>query len=125
MEILISEYLEARSQLNFWKKREADLRIKLVNRLFPNATEGTYTYNDNNLKIKGKFGVNVNLNTKMFEEQSINMSEEELSCVTYKPTLSFPKFKNLSDTDKEYLALCVTISPAMPSVEITNEDITL
>lgn len=118
---LLAQYIDAKSKHDRYKKLEADLRIKLVQSLFPNSVEGTYNVFVDNIKVKAKFGLNITINQKKYDELCIQMTEEELDCVTLKPSLSVSKFKNLED--KDTLEKCVSISPAMPTVEIINEDI--
>ena len=118
---LLSQYIDAKSKLDRYKKLEAELRIKLLNHLFPTAVEGTYNTFINSVKIKGKFGVNINLNQQAYNELSAQMSDDELECINLKPNLSIAKYKQLKD--KSTLEQCISVSPAMPTIEIVNEDI--
>lgn len=118
---LLAQYIDAKSKHDRYKKLEAELRVKLLSFLFPSAVEGTYNTFIDNIKIKGKFGLNINLNQKAYNELSTQMSDEELECITLKPTLSVAKYKQV--VNKEILEQCISISPAMPTIEIINEDI--
>jgi len=114
---LISNYLEAKSMLDHYKNREKELRIELVDELFKDQSDGTRKAEIDNCTIKAKFGTNYNLSQKAVDEVYSSLSDEELECINFKPTLIMSAYKKLEN--KDILDSCITTSAALPSIEVT------
>lgn len=118
MNKLINEYIEAKEALNKYKKLEADLRIKVLDEVFSDQTPGSHTEIINGLKVKGGFKLNHKLDVKMASELFDSMTEEEQSCIKFKPSLSLKEYNDLEDVDTYILDDCITVVPAMPTLSI-------
>ena len=115
---LVSDYIEAKSQLTEWKAKEAKLRVQLLETAFPGAISGNETAEFNDLKIKGSFKFSYKLDAASLEENIATLSEDELSCIAHKPSLVMSKYNALELDEKEALDECVIVSPAMPTLKI-------
>jgi len=82
--------------------------------------EGTHYVMVDNRKIKGRFGFNYNINEKAFWENNYKLTTAELEAVKLKPALSISAYKKLEEHSN--LDEILTVTPAMPSIEIINED---
>ncbi len=117
---LLAKYMDAKAKLDRYKKLENELRLELISQYFPTASEGTHNVMVDNLKIKGRFGFNYNINEKAFWENTYKLTTAELEAVKLKPTLSISAYKKLEEHSN--LDEILTVTPAMPSIEIINED---
>ena len=114
----LNKYLDAKTQLAFWKKKEHELRLELLNDLFPNASNGTFTEHVEGYEVKGTFGLNYSIIKDEFDILKDVMTDDERSCITLKPTLSVAKYKLLEDHERAILDECVSVKPSLPSVKI-------
>lgn len=109
----------AKDNLDTWKKVEADLRIKLLNKLFGEGVmEGTETEEVNGFKVKGGFSLNFKLDAKGVDAAFDELSEAEQLCISYKPSLTKAVYKALEDHEREALDEFITVSSAMPTIKI-------
>lgn len=119
---LISNYLEAKSMLDHYKIKERELRIELVDEFFKDQSDGTRKAEIDSCTIKAKFGTNYNLSQKAVDEVYSSLSDEELECINFKPTLIMSTYKKLTPELREALDSCITTSAALPSIEVIVEN---
>jgi hypothetical protein len=116
---LLDDYMSAKDNLQYYKKLEADLRIKLLEELFPEAgVEGTETTEIGEFKVKGSFSLNFKLDAKAAEEAFDDLSEAEQRCLVSKLSLSKAAYKTLEDWEREELDELITVSSSMPTIKI-------
>tara|TARA_R110000744_G_C19371578_1_gene562726 strand:- start:23044 stop:23415 length:372 start_codon:yes stop_codon:yes gene_type:complete len=116
---ILDDYMVAKDNLDTWKKVEADLRIKLLNKLFGEGVmEGTETEEVNGFKVKGGFSLNFKLDAKGVDAAFDELSEAEQLCISYKPSLTKAVYKALEDHEREALDEFITVSSAMPTIKI-------
>lgn len=113
---LISDWMDAKSMLDYYKDLEKDLRIEMLNHLFPTSSVGRFSAEVGNLVVKAEFGLNYNL--KIDEDDIGSLTAEELNCIKMKPTLVMSEYKRLSAEQREALDSFITITPALPSVKV-------
>lgn len=115
---LLSDYIEAKYQLTKWKKAEAELRVALLDELFPAATEGTQTTFISGMEIKGGFKMSHKLDAKEVDENYDCLSAAEQDCINYKPSLSLAAYKALDEFERSDLDQYITVVPSMPTLTI-------
>lgn len=114
---LLSSYLDAKAQLDHFKKLESELRIELLERCFgPDNPAGTVNTTVGNYAVKGTFKMNIRLSEEEFYDIQDDLTDAEAMCVRMKPTLVLGDYNKLDNTSK--LDECLTVSPGMPSVSI-------
>lgn len=122
MSDLIEQYNTAKSKLAHYKKLEHDLRLEVIEEIFPNAVEGTHNYYINNLEIKGTFKMNHKLDAKGLAKTGDDLTQAEKECIVYKPSLVVGKYNALDASEREALDGFITTTPALPSLKITTEE---
>lgn len=116
----IAEYLEAKENLKHFKKLENELRLDLIDAMFPGAGVGTLNAANGDYMVKGTFKNNTTLDAKEFEAlmQSGSLSGDELECVVFKPSLVMKIYNELPEDQRETLDSCITVKPALPSIDV-------
>jgi len=112
----IAQYLEAKNSLAHYKKLEAELRIDLLDDLFPSAGEGTLNTVVGDFIVKGTFKNSISIDKDILERTIGDFEEEELECISFKPALSLSKYKQLDD--RSNIDECLTSKPSMPTISI-------
>ena len=116
---LIDKYIDAKQNLDMYKKLESELRIELLGELFQNNTvEGTEATEIDGYKVKGSFSLNFKLDGKALEEAFDDLSEVEQACISFKPSLNKSVYKSIEDSEREELDEYITVSSAMPTIKI-------
>ena len=118
MDQLTADYIESKNKMTFWKAKEAELRIKLLNKHFADQSDGTKTSIDGQVVIKGSFASRSKLDVNQLEKVYDSLSVEEQSCIAYKPTLSMKEYKMLEPEERKDLDFCITVAPSMPTIQI-------
>jgi hypothetical protein len=115
---LLSRYIDAKSNLDHFKKLEAELRIQMLEEVFPSASAGTHNFEMEGYKIKGVFKNNTRIDLKHFKSIEGELSAEELDCIRFKPELDMRKYNATSEDERSLLDEAVVVSPAMPTISI-------
>jgi hypothetical protein len=119
----LGSWFEAKSQLNFFKERESQLRDELVKELFnvdkDSGSESIEIGNDYKLKATKKLDYKLN-NKEGQVEAVIAILDPELSkkLVHWEPDLSVIAYKNLDAQTQKLFDGCLTIKPGKPSLEV-------
>jgi hypothetical protein len=113
---LINEYVKVKGEFDKLKKLESELRVKLIDEMFLDQSEGTRKIEANGLQISASFGVNYRIDTDLLDDIYNMLSPEEQDCIKLKPSLVISAYKKLEERDM--LDDCISVSPAMPSVKI-------
>lgn len=121
---MIEAYIEAKSQMQYYKKLELKLRKQILERQFPSAGEGSHLYIDNQYQVKGTFRNSIAIDQDEYDLNKHLFTPAELACCTEKVSISMSKYKKLKDEDKLFIDDMVTIKPALPtlSIELIEEE---
>ena len=118
---ILEQYIEAKANLTKYKTLEAALRLDLLEEMDMNQTvNGTVSKSVGNWRVTGGFKLNYKLDTKSFDVSAL--TEEQLGCIDYKPTLVMAEYKKIEECDREELDEFITVSSAMPTVKIKALD---
>lgn len=119
---LLAQYQAAKNNLDYFKKEEHELRLKVIDEFFPNAGDGTVTTHHDQLKIKATFRMNYKVDVKALEENEPFFTEAEKACIVRKPSLSVTNYKKLDPDSNVFLDDCLTITPGLPSVSVEVDE---
>ena len=114
---LLHDFIDAKSKLDKYKKLEAKLRVELLNELFPTAGTGTFKTEIEGLEITGSFKNNVRIDQADFKTFLPFLTDEELSCIKYTPSLITAKYSQLHN--QNVIDDMLVTTPAMPTITIT------
>ena len=103
-------------QLDSFKKRERELRIEILEDMFPNAVNTSIKLDIGDDTIIGSFGLIYSLDTEILDMMYDDLSPEEKDCITYAPKFSVSKYKKLSDT--KMIDALLTTKPSLPTLKI-------
>lgn len=117
MKALINEYLEAKKQLDHYKKLENKLRLEVLSQYFPDSHIGTNNATEGDYLIKGTFKNTISLSKDVNTEWD-SLTEIEQACVDFKPSLKMAVYNALEPEEKENLDGFITVKPAMPTLSI-------
>ena len=115
---LIADYIEAKSGADYYKKLENELRVKIVETMFPTAGEGTHNMDFGDVEIKATVRFNYKFDAKELEDLEGDFNEMEAACVKRKPSLDVTKYKSLSESDKQTIDEAVVITPGLPTLVV-------
>ena len=123
-ELTIEEKVELwkthKNLLDISKAREMELRRDICNHILEeNKGKQSGMKLIGNLKLKAKIGVNVKFDEPLFNTLFDDLSDEEKSCVKFKPQLVSKNLKELDESSQ--LFLCITEEPSTPTLEIVGE----
>jgi len=118
---VLEEYRLIKQELAEIKEKEMDMRIAVCEMLnIDQMTIGTHSmvYPDEGLSVK--LTKKESYSIKIDESDFINLSDEEMNCISTKYGLSLSAYKSLGDTDAldEY----ITVKNAAPTVVVSLED---
>lgn len=118
--LLLTDWQELSKKIATLKQTESAMRTKLMTNFFPDAEEGTNTFDLGNLwKLKG-----VRKITRKCDEASFEAVFEELpegmkdSLIKFKPELVGKEYKKLSVEHKKIFDQCLIIKDGMPSLKV-------
>jgi|TARA_R110001606_G_scaffold386854_2_gene551132 hypothetical protein len=119
---LINKWKAAKSAMDASKKLESELRIEVIENVFPNAGEGTSTHFFYDSQMDRKLKVNIRMNYKLnlsdLKDWEELMTEEEAACIKRKPSLDLAKYRQLEHSG--LIDQCVEVSPGMPSLSLED-----
>lgn len=118
LESMISEYLTAKSNFKRWQEQERKLRLAILEKVFPGAGEGTLNEDFGDIRIKGVFKNNVNIDNKLFDTVYKSMSKAEKACFSFVPNISISAYKKLTDEERVVIDDVLEIKPGLPALEI-------
>lgn len=115
----IKLYIKAKEKLTLYKNLERQLRLEVLEELFPSAVNTKATTTSGNLIITGAFGLNHSL-TSDFDYDSL--SELEQSVISFKPSIIISAYKRLSEEQRTNLDRFVTVKPSLPTITIKESE---
>lgn len=112
----IEKWLEAKSQLDYWKAEEMKLRREIADELLDGQPTGTHNFTKLGYKIKAVKKVNYNLDEQALAAIWDSMTAAEKEAIKYKPSLSLAIYKKLDH--HEMLDQVIVTKPATPTLSI-------
>ena len=114
----IEEYRVLKDAFTVLKAQEAKMRVEILEALFSSDGTGTFNTAVGDYNVKGIFKNNYKLDVDLTNENWDEMSQAERDCIVYKPNLIMKEYNKLEDDEAPMLDDYITVSPAMPSMEI-------
>ena len=113
---IYDDFIEAQTQLKYWKDKEAELRTKICTTVLEGKSVGTHNITKGKYKLKAVKKISYVLDPEMIDALWDDLSEEEKDSIKYSPKLLLNEYKELED--HEVLDQAITIKPAMPTLTI-------
>ena len=122
-ENFLEYYLQVKDDADRFKKLENELRVKLVNELFPGATKGTHKNDIGFYHVKASIPLNHKVDESMLEIAWPSLSEDQKACFKTEHTVLTSKIKKLeSEEEVEHVQMLFTSKPGMPALTISAYD---
>ena len=115
------EYIEVKSQLEYYKQREKELRIKICDKVLEGQPTGTHRLTKGIYNLKAVKKVNYKIDNDLLTEVWDDLTEEEQAAVKYTPELRLTQYKQLEDS--EGIDQVITVTPAMPELTIEKKEV--
>ena len=116
IELLISQWDQAKKQSDYWTTQEATLRQQLFRHLVPQPTVGRNTVKlTHGMAAICEYRVNYKLHVDILPTLP---TELVTKFVEFKPTLNKSSWLNLTDNERKTCADAVTETPGMPALEL-------
>ncbi len=112
---LYTNWIEAKTKLDYWKAEEAKLRTKICDKILEGHGLGTQTETKGQYKIKATKKVNYSIDSEQLNFIWDDLSQEEQEAIKFTPSLMLSKYKSIDHTS---LDDCITVKPAMPTLTI-------
>lgn len=128
-----NDWFEAKTKLDFWKKKELEIRNKVLEErsYFTNIVEGLFKTEVENLEIKCTYKLGRKLDKQAVKDSWKLLTPEEKECVEFVPTLKVPQYKKLEEEEERTrntddpiiydLIDMVTVKPAQGSLSIKEK----
>lgn len=113
---LVEKWIEATKTLSLAKKEEIRLRNLILPRMLKDKISGSITDTFGGYKLSATARLNYTIDSAELAILHDELSEEELACVKYDPTLRIANFNKLPEHNK--LSLAVTIKPGQGSLAL-------
>jgi len=120
IEAMIVEWSNACDALDTLKGQEMALRAEIFAALFPSPTEGVNTgATPSGVVVKGTHKINRALDVREWERLQAQVPPDvRVVLVSYKPTLNVSAWKDLTPSQRLFLANVVNEKPGLPTLEI-------
>jgi hypothetical protein len=120
---LLTRYLEAKTVLTSAKKLEMDLRLEVLENLFPSGSLGTINAELGPFKVKGVFKNNITIDADAWFDYEDQMTDAERCCVKIKPSIIAANYKLLENHEVSgLLDDIITVKPATPALTLELEE---
>lgn len=115
------DWLQASTLLKKFKKKELSLRNEIISEHGSTKIDGTEKQTIDNLEIIFSFGLTKSIDRAALDTVWDVLSEEEKSCIDWKPVLKAKEYKALkeSNPDSELLNY-ITEKPAQSTLKIVD-----
>lgn len=117
---LYDDFNEAKIKLKFWKDKELELRNEILEELACDKDEGAVSKIVDGMKVTATYKMNRNIDEAVLDSIKKDLSEDELSCIKYKPSVIMKVYRDLEDAGESKLLEAITLKPAQGSVEIKH-----
>jgi hypothetical protein len=106
---IVEEWLDVATQLAVLKQRELELRNKIAPTILGNKQEGSKTCTLDGYKLTAQARLNYSIDHAALAEVYEQLTEEEASCIVFKPDLKIPLYRKLPESS--LLRQVVTAKP--------------
>jgi len=115
---IYDEHMAAKSKLDFWKKKELELRNEILESMSGEKDEGVVTLDEKEFQIKATYVMNRVIIKDVFDSVYNKLSDEEKECIKFKPEVVLKNFRKLEDKGESALLDAVTLKPGQGSIKI-------
>lgn len=121
---LYQEWIETKRKLDFFKKKESDLRIKIFNKFDERCHVGTNSFFDCGMNIKVVKKVTTNIDAEALDKSWSDLPYAAKDVFKYTPSLDAKQYRGLAEDIKEVVDRFLIVKPAMPllSIELSIDD---
>lgn len=119
---MLDEWIAVKTDLDRLKKREANLRQKLVEGAFPNPIEGVNQVQlDDGTILKATHKINRTVDESCLQAVKEKLpAEKAVNLVTFKPQLSLTQYRKLTDEERKIFDSALIIRPGSTTLEVTR-----
>jgi len=111
------DYLEAKAKLNFWKKKENELRVSILEDMEdPAIQKGTVKKQHLGFSVKATYKLNESIDEAVLDRLMGELNDEEKDCLKFKPSLIQKNINKLDNKSK--LFSCITSKPGLGSIVV-------
>lgn len=115
----VAKWLKAQNDLKNDKKLEMALRLKICPDILGDTVKGTVRANKGIYELKAVAKLNYKLDKEQYEFNKSDLTDEELACISFRPTIKQKEFDALPH-DSILKRMCVKVSPATPTLELIS-----
>ena len=112
------DYTEAKSKLGFWKKKELEIRNKILKEMECEKDEGVVKKTVGQLLIKATYKLNRKIEKPILDSIYNELSDEEKEAVKYTPEIVMKNYRKLEEKGDSPLLDAVIVTPAQGTIEI-------
>ncbi|QJI53384.1 DNA binding protein [Alteromonas phage vB_AcoS-R7M] len=121
---MLTNWYNAKEQLDMWKTREAELRKAVFEKAFSDPKEGTNTLTlPEGYALKAQHVINRKVDDASFRSLTVKLAElgvDVEKLVKYKPELSKSVYNKLNDKQLALMNECVIATPGTPQLSVTK-----
>ncbi len=111
-----NNWIEAKAQLDKWKKQESDLRKKICTHFLEGQVVGTHNFTKGDYLIKAVKKITTSIDEEALSAVWDDLTEDEQECVKFKPSIVSKAYKECDEHTT--LDQAITTKPAMPGLTI-------
>lgn len=115
---IYNDLIEAQAKLKFWKAKELTIRNEILEEMAGPKDEGAVSKTVDGLKITATYKMTRNVDEAVLDSIIDKLTDEELECVKFKPTVVLKNYRKLEDEGKSKLLDAVILKPSQGSVSI-------
>lgn len=115
---IYNDLIEAQAKLKFWKAKELTIRNEILEEMAGPKDEGAVSKTVDGLKITATYKMTRNVDEAVLDSIIDKLTDEELECVKFKPTVILKNYRKLEDEGKSKLLDAVILKPSQGSVSI-------
>lgn len=118
----IEKYLAIKASLKLAQETEREMRLEILDQIFPAAGVGTLNAALGEYAIKGTFSTTTTIDADILADIEDSLSDEELACIKWKPSLIAAHYKMLGEDLRGRLDEAVMVKPSMPTLKIEKDE---
>ena len=117
---IYEEWLDAKHNLNCYKKEELRLRNEIIESKIKEQTQGNYKFIEGNFKLTIGLGIRNVIDEAELDTIYNDLPEDQKYAVKYKPSLVAKEFNKLNGTELLFSAITQKPSQATLKIEVNE-----